>query len=279
MAFAFGYGRAVVHGNTAYFSYNNYDNSIIYSFTVSDNRWTMLPKCKYSDFAMVIVNGKLTTIGGHRAYNNTDAIMSLTSESSPSWRAIFPPLPTKQSFTDAIATHTHLVVAGDFVQILDLKTLQWSAASNIPLSASHYNVTQLRLCDGHFYIVQGHAAFSCQVEELLKSCKPPSVHKNESKSVWTKLPDIPVRYTSRLEVWREHVLAIGGRDDFNGDHPTAAVHCYSRATNSWSEIGQLPAPRSVVLSVVLPSNELMVVGGRSKNRESRDVYFGYEQAE
>lgn len=59
--FALGHGKAVVHGNTAYFSY---DYSI-YSFTVSNSRWTELPEHKYSSFAMAIVNGQLTTIGGH----------------------------------------------------------------------------------------------------------------------------------------------------------------------------------------------------------------------
>ena len=55
------------------------------------------------------------------------------------------------------------------------------------------------------------------------------------------------------------MLAIGGEnDDWN---PTGAIHCYDVATNSWSVISEMPTPRQRVLNAVLPSNELMVVGG------------------
>ena len=46
------------------------------------------------------------------------------------------------------------------------------------------------------------------------------------------------------------MLAIGGDDDVG--NPTGAIHCYDMATNSWNVIGEIPTPRSRVLTAVLP---------------------------
>ena len=55
------------------------------------------------------------------------------------------------------------------------------------------------------------------------------------------------------------MLSIGGSDAKG--NPTGAIHCYDVATNSWSVICEIPTPRYQVLTAVLSSNELVVVGG------------------
>ena len=54
------------------------------------------------------------------------------------------------------------------------------------------------------------------------------------------------------------MLAIGGKD---GGNPTGVIHSYDVVSCSWSVIGEIPNPRSRVLSASLPNNELVVVGG------------------
>ena len=54
------------------------------------------------------------------------------------------------------------------------------------------------------------------------------------------------------------MLAIRGEI---GGNPTGAIHCYDVTTNSWSVIGEMPTPSSCALIAVLPSNELVVIGG------------------
>ena len=106
------------------------------------------------------------------------------------------------------------------------------------------------------YLSERSKIFSCSVEELLKSRKPAST--NSSGCVWTKLADIPVPYWASL---RGQVLAIGGSDQRSGGTPTGAIHQYNRSTNLWSVIGEIPTPRAHPLVAVLPSHELIVVGG------------------
>ena len=253
---------AVVHGNTAYFSqYNS-----VYSYTLSQDKWTQLKQCEYDDFSMAVVNNQLTTIGGDDDDDTaTNTLLSLIRSSSEmKWEELLPPMPTARIWSAAVTTPTHLIVAGgetglggdalSVVETLDTNTLQWSSVSSLPEELSVPNMT---LCNGQLYLSECSKIISCSVEELLKSRKPAST--NSSGSVWTKLTDIPVPYAASLTTLRGQVLAIGGRDQHYT--PTRAIHQYNRSTNSWSVIGEMPTPRACPLVAVLPSHKLIVVGG------------------
>ena len=246
------WGVAVVHGSTAYFS--RVHN--VYSYTVPENKWTKLPLCKYEYFAMAVINDALTTIGGWTyQFRATNTLLSL---SGSSWEEVLPPIPTKRTHPAAANTPTHLVVAGGqstidlaTVEVLNTKTFQWSTANSLPEAVRY---PQMTTCGGCIYLANSdNKVFSCSVEDLLKSTN------SSDCSVWTRLASIPTPQGSSLARLRGRVLAIGGDD--GACNPTGAIHCYDAATNSWSVIGEMPTPRSEVLTAVLPSNELVVVGG------------------
>ncbi len=278
--FSSGYGAAAVRGNTAYFSCEH----DIYSYTVPDSKWTKLPPCKYQLFRMAVIAGKLTTIGGREDSlgSETNVLISLIPGHlfRNSWKEVLPPMPTKRAQAAAIIIHTHLVVAGgtegflsgrDTVEVLDTTTLQWSTANSLPHPVSF---PQMTLCGRHIYLSYHDTAFSCSMEELLKSCTPytPTNSRNGG-SMWTRRTGIPVQYASLLSA-RGHVLAIGGSGcDLHGKNLTAAIHSYDRATNSWSVIGQLPTPLRSVLTVVLPTNEVIVAGGMKGRMEKSLVCY------
>ena len=256
----------MVHGNTAYFSrrYN------VYSYTLSQDKWTKLKQCNYQFFSMAVVNNQLTTIGGERGYTATSSLLCLSRSSSEmKWEELLPPMPTPQIWSAAVTTPTHLIVAGggsgglnsvplSVVETLDTNTLQWYSVSSSPEAL--YKYPNMTLCNGQLYLSDEHSKiFSCSVEDLLKTCKPSST--NNSDSVWTKLADIPVPYWASLTTLRGQVLAIGGKDHLNGGRPMRVIHQYKRSTNSWSVIGEMPTPRVRPLVAVLPSHELIVVGG------------------
>ena len=247
------WGSAVVHGSTAYFS----SHHNVYSYTVPENKWTKLPHCKYKRFAMAVFNDALTTIGGwDNQYEATNTLLSL---SGSSWEEVLPPIPTKRIRPAAANTPTHLVVAGGqstidlaTVEILNTKTFQWSTANSLPEAV---RFPQMTTCGGCIYLANSdNKVFSCSVEDLLKSTN------SSDCSVWTRLASIPTPQGSSLARLRGRVLAIGGDD--GACNPTGAIHCYDAATNSWSVVGEMPTPRSKVLTAVLPSNDLVVVGGR-----------------
>ena len=276
-------GTAVAHGNIAYFSH---DHSV-YSYEVIPDKWTILQPCKHLYFGMAVVRDRLTAIGGCQVpvFSNTE-IRSLLSflPSENSWVEVLPPMTSGRVRPATVATHSHLVVAGgevfsdgaskvpiSKVEVLDTETLQWYTAQSLPPSAAAY-YPQMALCAGRLYFVNKSALFSCSLEHLVRSCKHNSANRISS---WSRQADVPVADNFSLAVFREHVLALGGSDDFFGKHPTAAIHCYDTVANSWSVIGQLPTPRSIVLAAVLISNEVVVVGGcDSHSTDTSDLYIG-----
>ena len=228
---------------------------------------------------MAVINNQLTTIGGEPGGvvsfvrdvfgsvvpNAVTSILLCISNGSSEmkWEELLPPMPTARRYSAAVTTPTHLIVAGgetDFfydglsvVETLDINTLQWSSVSSLPEAWVAPNMT---LCKGQLYLSKHSKIFSCSVEKLLKSRKPASTKRSD---VWTKLADILVPYYASLATLRGQVLAIGGRDQRGT--PTGAIHKYNRSTNSWSVIGKMPTPHIRPLVAVLPSHELIVVGG------------------
>ena len=223
------------------------------------------PAIRY--FSMAVINDQLTTIGGGHDATATNTLLCLSKSLwKMKWEELLPPMPTARMWSAAVTTPTHLIVAGgqtgfggdelSVVETLDTNTLQWSSVSSSPEALGDPNMT---LCNGQLYLSEHSKIFSWSVEELLKSRKPAST--NSSGSVWTKLTDIPVPYQASPTTLRGQVLAIEGRDQQLGGRPTGAIYQYNMGTNSWSVIGEMPTPRACPLVAVLPSHELIVVGG------------------
>ena len=264
------YGAAVVHGNTAYFS----EGPNVYSYT--QDKWTELQQSKYEDFSMAIIKKQLTTIGGQRGGTATNTLFCLsTSSSGAIWEDLLPLMPTARLYSAAVTTPTHLIVAGgkirgeintglSVVEALDTNTLQWSSVCSSPITMEYPNVT---LCNGQIYLSEHNKIFSCSVEELLKFRKSASTNSSDGGSVWTKLANIPVPHWASLTTLRGQVFAIGGQNNLMWDkEPTRAIFCYDRSTNSWSAIrDKMKEQRIHPLVAVIPSHELIVVGGHGCN--------------
>ena len=264
------WGAAVLHGNTAFFSHG----CDVYSYKVHEDKWTELQQCEYQAISLAILHDTLTTVGGRTTYGTpTNILLSLSQSGSGwKWERYLPPMLTERILPATVTITTHLVVAAgqktsihglSTVEVLDTETRQWSMASSLPRDIGS---PQMVLCSGYVYLSDVECTiFSCSVEGLLQSCqlpphKPTSINSSESGSIWTSQARIPLDLGSGgcgLVTLGEHVLAIGGEDLY----PTAKIHCYDRATNSWSVIGEMPTPRYNVLGVYFPSNELVVVGG------------------
>ena len=130
---------AVVHGNTAYFS-QDYN---VYSYTLSQDKWTKLKQCEYQHFSMAVVNEQLTITGGWLNGTATNTLLCLSRSFllMTKWEELLPPMPTPRIRPATITTLTHLIVAGgrtklggdglSAVETLDTNTLQ------CPLSAAH----------------------------------------------------------------------------------------------------------------------------------------------
>ena len=234
----------------------------MYSYSLTEDKWTELKSCQREEFGLAIVNNRLTAIGGCPVGGGpaTNTLLSLTQDSSEiKWEELFPSMSTPQQQPLAVTTPFHLVVAGRYsslMDILDLSTLQWSSALGMPAPWSSY--ISMTFCGKHLYFSSIDLMFSCSMEKLVKSCSPSSI--TNSSSLWTRSEDIPIPGPIvTLVTMGGHVLAV--------TYP-GSIHCYDKNTDSWSVVSEtVPGPYhcySTLCVAVPPRNDLVLVDTLSK---------------
>ena len=253
-------GDVVVDGNVAYFM-SDIGQVCLYDSTTQ--RWSVLPECPYRFSSLSVIRGLLTAIGGSKE-GGTDKLLSIVTDTNIlKWMEHFPPMPTKRYQTAAATMKQHLIVAGgvsqlnqlDTVEVMDFETLVWLTAASLPHPFSWTSVT---ICGDQLYMLGGFdkdsrskSGLTCSLTKLLQSCSETS-----SDSVWHRITDAPV-HSSTCEAVNGELVAVGGTDAVD----TAAVHKYNPTTDSWDIISNMPTARYRCLVAVLPTNEVMVIGG------------------
>ena len=113
----------VGHGDAAYFSQFNR----VYSYSLTEDRWTELKSCPRKEFGLAIVNNRLTAIGGCPVGGGpaTNTLLSLTHDSSEiKWEELFPSMPSPRRQPLAVTTPSHLVVTGRYSTVIDIRPQQ-----------------------------------------------------------------------------------------------------------------------------------------------------------
>ena len=277
------YSNAVVHNSTVYCSYQL--NNKVCAYHISSSSWSLTSNTPYEGFALTVIDGLLTTVGGYGGGKNTNKLLSLTGEGSGRrWAEIFPPMPTERYDTSALCTGTTLIVAGGCgrgfvykreilktVEVLNTETREWRTATDLPQPLAHSSIA---LCGDLVYLLGGfnedkiatNSVYSCLLISLLFSAGSASLGervistltRSIKGSPWNRVADLPVKLSTTVSL-HGRLLAIGGKN--SEDKPTTAVHMYQPTTDSWEVISHMTTPRSRCLSAVLPDNQLMVVGG------------------
>ena len=266
-------GAAVVDGDVVYLMHRF---GLMYSYSVSTKGLSALPKCPNQDSSLVIIRGLLTAVGGWSQGTDQQKLYSVVNKRSSKWVEHFPPMSSKRSNTTAVTTNQHLTVAGgvsgstylNTVEVLDIETLVWSTAASLPQLC--FNASAI-ICRDQLYILGGintsgftKSVLTCSLTELLQS---------HSSSVWSYVADVPVYSSTCVDVNGE-LVAVGGDDK---GKPTSAVYKYNPITDSWQLISNMPTARSECLVAVLPTNEMIVVGGFGSATDKIDIVnIGYD---
>ena len=275
-------GAAVVDGRVVYF--RDGGSSTVHTYDYPTQRWSTLPECPQISFSLAVVNGLLTAIGGQQSGQATNTLLSLTV--GRKWSKEFPPMPTKRCLTAAVCSAKSLIVAGGTtgagnyrdnlatVEVMDMETGQWITASSLP---HPFNAALATICGDRLYLLGGFdtngltkSVLACSLPDLLHSCQPPSVPSLggrlkalslAQRQVWKKVANVPA-YWSTCTTINGQLLAVGGSVSVYSDY-TDAVYRYDPTSNSWEVISYMTTARYQCLVAVLPSSELMVVGGRT----------------
>ena len=255
-------GAAVVDGGMAYFMHWFGE---MCSYNVSSNKWSKLPKCPYQYSSLAVINGQVTAIGGCKDFFSLDTYTNKLL-SLPGYKEVFPAMPTKRRSTTAVTSKEHLIVAGgaiglssadklNTVDMMDTKSLVWSTVASLP---HPYHSTSGTICGDQLYMLGGSddkgmtkSVLTCSLTELLQS-------SSSSSSIWHRVADAPA-YLSTCAAVNGELLAVGGCD--KDRKPSSTIHKYNQTADSWDLISNMPTARWLSLIAVLPTNEMMVVGG------------------
>ena len=264
---------AAADGSTLYVTKWNQE---VYAYTVNTSSWSQLQNTPTYNCPSVIINNLLTLVGGYRRGTLTNQLFSLIGEGNLSggrWIEEFPPMPTKRWGSAALCTGTALIVAGGWnkaklraVEMLNTETLQWSTAADLPQALSF---APAAICGDHIYILGESNMYTCSVFTLIQPHKSfrASLRKRDA-GAWKEVAAPPVTLTTCVSI-HSQLLAIGGKD--SDEKPTTAIHMYDPTTDSWVIISYMATPRRDCIAVILPKNQLIVVGGWTGGVETDSV--------
>ena len=242
---------------------------MLYCYESQQKQWRRLPNCPSKNSALVMAEGKLTTVGGEDPDRlPTNSLASLTGEDEDSkWVELFPQMPTARTCLVAVCRGRNVIAAGGHgydgrsvtVEILDTELRQWSSAASLPHPMTRASIT---VCEDLLYLLGGCDQNGGRTLSVLTSSITDLLHQQQETanqpSVWRRAADAPYYLSTAVSVGGQ-LLAIGGEDEHHKD--TSAIVAYDPTSDSWQDMGHMATPRSWPLVAVLPTNQLIAAGG------------------
>ena len=260
-------GAAASHSNMAYF--NPWGSTALYCYESQQQQWRRLPDCPSENSALVMIEGRLTTVGGGEYGRPTNSLASLTGEDEDSkWVELFPRMPTARHHLAAVCRGRNVIAAGGYgdggrrvsaVEILDTELRQWSSAASLPHPMSQASIT---VCEDLLYLLGGVDQNGRRTLSVLTSSITDLLHQQQETAnqpaVWRCTADAPYYESTAVSVGGQ-LLAIGGEDEHGKS--TSAIAAYDPTSDSWQDMGHMATPQYRTLVAVLPSNQLIAAGG------------------
>ena len=257
-------------------TYSGFFRTRLYIFTLTTDTWSHINiDTPVYFFALVAYHSQLVLVGGREFVREdqgdpvTNKLWTLTGYDQSSGRETLPPMTTKRYHASAVEFADNILVAGgknDIEGSVDVIEVYnghyWAEAQRLPKPCYGMKSTVL---NGHWYLMggerQGKEVYYASLDSLVASCRP---SEKPLPSVWKRLPDVPHVYSSTA-VFGNRLIAVGGARLGGGGYrsPCSSIHAYSPHTQSWVHVGDMPVELDSTCTAVLPTGDLMVIGGWS----------------
>ena len=224
-------------------------------------------------YALTTYHSQLVLVGGATSSGQpSNMLWTLSSDSEMNWQSSIKDMPTKRWGASAMNTETpeYLVVAGGVgVSHTALKTVEvftgkeWCTIEHLLKPCYYLKSTKHEgkyfLCGGDH---QGSDVYSCDHRLLLESCEQSGI----SDSLWSPFQG-PLRWSSPAS-FGQHLISIGGGDTTHYSDNISVLYPHNQ---SWVHVGKLPFALHSAASIVLPTGELVVIGGETRLTNSSDA--------
>ena len=231
-----------------------------------DGSWTATDTPTYF-YALTIYDSHLLLVGGIE-YPSQQITNKIYTMIDGEFKELLQPMKDKWYSTSAVSSVSVLAVAGGHDGSRPLSSVevysdrQWKSAQSLPDACfdtkSVFHGDKWILIGG---TGQGTKVYCVSLQSLVSGTE---------QSPWETLPDVPFSY-SAAAVLGDRILSIGG-DDIN---PTSSIYAYSPDTQSWIHVGDLPKPFRSTCAMVVPSGELIVLGGDEEGSPGKQVYRAF----
>ena len=240
------------------------DRYLIQQYSPTDDRWYTLPPAPVKYFGMGELNEQLVIVGGRTRQRDVTGKVHTLNSSTQKWVESIAPMPTARSRPAVLSLPSCLTVVGggdqrgthlSDVEIFMPHTSQWHSAS--PAPSPLYNMITTVINNKCFIASYG----STIVYQLCVSLHQTTTDTSNTPQViteWTNLCDLPHEWCGLGSI-NGCLLAVGGVVGW--PNPITTILGYSPITNTWKTVGELPEPRRDCTTVLLPTGELLVMGG------------------
>ena len=248
-------GSATTDGQFAYFI-SEYPNSV-YRYEWREEKWEELPSCPYRNSGLVIIDGKLTAVGGWDRSHRTNKLLTLRQRK---WVEEYPPTNTGRSMTAVVSTSDgeYLIVSGGWggsgvgwiatVELFHMKSRRWYKLTDLPQPLPYPSAT---ICGDQLNVIGTDA--NGYSEALPSSDQPISSPLTLS---WKPLPPLPVRESTAATLCGQLVVIGGRRRDGSSVN---SIH--QLVDGQWVEIGSMATGRRRCLVVSPSPDKMIIVGG------------------
>ena len=273
--------QSIVIGGAVFVAACNSHDVLRYE-TRSD-QWSVLPSCPLWLFGLGQLSGKLVTVGGEDGRGATVNQVYTYVQETQQWEKSIPPMPTPRQWPTVITYNSSIAVCGGeggdrVVEVFNSEAAQWHTAAPLPVACEYMRHTIINdtcYLGGGGVFIPTRSIMCASLPSLFQSSSPHEQQTSaQQQSVWTVLPDTPL-YGSALANMGGTLLALGGRESPFSNPSDAFIHAYSPSTKAWVKIASLPQACYSATAELLPSGEVMLIGGRDgKNKWSKAVYIG-----
>ena len=273
-------GTKVYIGGGTFGSKSEFCKLLIYDF--NEDSWDILGTPTEWYTLTTYRDSQLVLVGGMDPRNGraTNQLWVLGKEHQ--WTQPLPPMTTARYKASAISVDDCLIVAGGCSDVNHLDTVEvydgkhWSSVQSLPEVCSQMVST---VDEGEWYLAGQDKVYHTSLESLatinIKDMSPsfmiagtPQSMRSGLAPIWNhEISNAPLSWSAPI-AFRKQLITVGGW------HPyTSAIHAYSPSTKSWVHVGDLPEACYSPCTVVLPTEELLVVGGLTKSETRSSSAF------
>ena len=251
----------------------------VHRFDLEKNQWDKLPPSGYHHCVPVVLEGKLSLIGGRKPSNKAVISKVNTYDENSNrypWVAIYPDMNQPRYRPAVVTTDGHVIVLGgkikersigskltDTIEIMNIKDKQWvTLATTLPDKMYDMSAT---ISKDLVWII-GYDTGSSRSNKVYTVPVNNLINLSNERYSWKQLlHNYTVSFKAAVVSYLDLPVILGGDDRQN--KTVSAVVAYDPKTESWSEVAALSSPRAHCAVAKLPGERgILVIGGCSETR-------------